>query len=41
MNLSFEMEPNVLKNGKIVSILKKQNSHLLENYKPVTVPFGF
>lgn len=42
VNLSFETGtfPNSLKIGKVVPIFKKNDKQLLENYRPVTVPFG-
>lgn len=43
VNLSFlnGTFPDLLKVGKVIPIFKKNDSMSLENYRPVTVPFGF
>lgn len=43
VNLSFQngIFPDLLKEGKVIPILKKNNPMSLENYRPVTVPFSF
>lgn len=43
INFSFETGtfPDKLKIGKVVPIFKKKDLYLLENYRPVTLPFSF
>lgn len=43
VNLSFLSGtfPSRLKTGKVIPIFKKKDPHLLDNYRPVTVPSGF
>lgn len=43
VNLSFHtgIFPDLLKEGKVIPVLKKNDRTSLENYRPVTVPFGF
>ena len=43
VNLSFSSGtfPSCLKIGKVTPILKKNDPHLLDNYRPITVPSGF
>lgn len=43
VNLSLETDefPSVIKKGKVVPILKKTDSSLLNNDPPVTVPYSF